>query len=111
MEINVNTIIKDNDPLVRQKSEPVSLPLSEEDKALLMDMLTYVKESKDEKLAEEKNLRPAVGIAAVQVGVLKQMIAVDCEIGYDENDEPIVATYALVNPKIISASAFLKESS
>jgi len=105
MEINVNTIIKDNDPLVREKSEPVSLPLSEEDRALLMDMLTYVIESKDEKLAEEKNLRPAVGIAAVQVGVLKQMIAVDCEIGYDENDEPVKATYALVNPRIISSSA------
>ena len=105
MLINVNTIIKDNDPLVRQKSEPVALPLSQEDKELLMDMLTYVIESKDEELAEAKNLRPAVGIAAVQVGVLKQMIAVDCEIGYDENDEPIMATYALVNPRIISASA------
>ena len=38
MLINVNTIIKDNDPLVRQKSEPVALPLSNEDKELLMDI-------------------------------------------------------------------------
>ena len=76
MKINYDTIIKDINPVVRQKSEPVKLPLSDEDRILLMDMLTYVKDSQDEEKAEAENLRPAVGIAAIQLGVPKKMLAV-----------------------------------
>ena len=53
MLINTETIIKDNNPLIREKSLDVKVPLSKEDKDLLMDMLTYVKESTDEKIAEQ----------------------------------------------------------
>ena len=52
MKINYDTIIKDINPVVRQKSEPVKLPLSDEDRILFMDMLTYVKDSQDEEKAE-----------------------------------------------------------
>ena len=41
-----------------------------------MDMLTYVKESTDEKIAEEKKLQPAVGISAIQVGIKKKLLAI-----------------------------------
>ena len=68
MLINNDTIIKDTDPLIREKSEPVSLPLSKEDETLLRDMLQYVKDSTDEEKAKKFNLRPAVGISAIQVG-------------------------------------------
>ena len=51
MLINNDTIIKDNDPLIREKSELVSLPLSKEDETLLRDMLQYVKDSTDEEKA------------------------------------------------------------
>ena len=63
MLINNDTIIKDDNPLIRERSLDVELPLSKEDESLLMDMLTYVKESTDEEIAKEKNLRPAVGIS------------------------------------------------
>lgn len=107
MIINNDTIIKDDNPLIRQRSEDVVLPLSKEDEALLMDMYNYVNESTIEEIAKEKNLRPAVGISAIQVGVLKKMTAI---ILKDENGE-IVKQYALVNPKIVSSSlekAYLK---
>ena len=38
MIINNETIIKDNNPLIREKSLPVSLPLSKEDEQLLREM-------------------------------------------------------------------------
>jgi len=100
MLINNDTIIKDDNPLIKEKSVDVSLPLSKEDEDLLMDMLTYVKESTDEKLAQEKNLRPAVGISAIQVGVNKKM----CAIAIRKEDNTFECEYALVNPKIVSYS-------
>ncbi|MDO4500023.1 MAG: peptide deformylase [Erysipelotrichaceae bacterium] len=107
MIINNDTIIKDTDELIRQKSVDVPLPLSEEDRQLMIDMFNYVDESTIEEIATEKNLRPAVGISAIQVGVPKKMTAV---IIKDAEGE-VVEEFALVNPKIISSSvekAYLK---
>lgn len=94
MNINMDTIVKDNDAHLRDKSAPVSLPLSEEDKNTLMELLTYVKESTDPQLAETKNLRPAVGIAAIQIGIPKQLLAVVVD-EEDKNGNPIHYEYAL----------------
>lgn len=103
MEINNNTIVKDTDPKIREKSFIVPLPLSQEDRALMEDMLTYVKESTDPEIAEVKNLRPAVGISAIQVGVPKQLTAIVCS-DIDKNDNVVNYEYALVNPRIVSYS-------
>lgn len=106
MKINYDLIVKDDKPVIREKSEKVSLPLSDEDRALANDLLTYVRDSQDDELAEKENLRPAVGIAAVQIGVLKQMIAV---VVGDEEGYPM--EFCLVNPRIVSHSvqnAYLK---
>lgn len=106
MLINNDTIIKDNDPLIRKPSEKVALPLSDEDRALLMNMLQYVRDSIDPIKAQKQNLRPAVGISAVQIGILKQLVAVSIDYGEDGKSE-----YALVNPRIVSHSvqnAYLK---
>ncbi len=100
MLINNDTIIKDDNPLIRQKSLDVELPLSKQDKDLLLDMLKYVDDSTIEELAEKYNLRPAVGISAIQVGVAKKMTAVIIKDG----DGKKIYEYALVNPKIISNS-------
>ena len=100
MLINKDTIIKDNNPLIREKSLDVEVPLSKEDKDLLMDMLKYVKDSTDEKIAEKKNLQPAVGISAIQVGAKKKLLAIVLK---NEKDE-IQYEYALANVKIISSS-------
>jgi peptide deformylase len=100
MLINNETIIKDDNPLIRQKSLDVELPLSKQDKDLLLDMLKYVDDSTIEELAEKYNLRPAVGISAIQVGVKKKMTAIIIKDG----DGKKIYEYALVNPKIISNS-------
>lgn len=99
MKITNEMIVKDNDSRIREKSEKVTLPLSTEDREILMAMLQHVRDSRDPEIAERENLRPAVGIAAAQIGVLKQMIAIVIE-----DDEGNMNEYALVNPKIVSES-------
>ena len=83
---------------MRKRSLDVPLPLSEEDKKLLDDMLDYLKLSQDEKYAKKHGIRAGVGLAAIQVGVLKRMFVV-----YIKNDEEEIA-YQLVNPKIVESS-------
>ena len=56
-EINVNTIIKDDNPIMREKSADVQLPLSQEDRELLASLYTYVDESTDPELAQEKGAK------------------------------------------------------
>ena len=94
MEINRKTIVRDTDPILRSRSAKVALPLSEEDRTLLTAMHQYVKDSQDDEIAQEKDLQSSIGIAAIQVGVPKRMIAV--VVGDDE--------YALANPRIVSRS-------
>lgn len=100
MKINDETIIKDDNPLIREKSADVKLPLTKSDAALLKRMLKYVLDSTDEKKAEKYNLKPAVGISAIQVGIPKKLTAIALKDG--ENN--IVMQYALANPKIVSES-------
>ena len=88
-------IVKDSNPIMRQKSEPVPLPLSEEDRNTLDNMLEYLKLSQDEEYAKKHNIRAGVGIAAIQIGLLKRMFCI-----YYEKEDGIVQ-YQLVNPKIV----------
>ena len=91
-------IVKDNNPIMRKKSLPVDMPLSSKDRELLNDMLDYLKLSQDEEYAKKHNIQSGVGMAAIQVGVLKRMFV----IYYEKEDE--VVQYQLVNPKIIETS-------
>ena len=84
---------------MRKKSEVVELPLSKKDKELLDLMLEHLKRSQDEEYATKHNIRPGVGLAAIQVGVLKRMFVVY----YPTGDDTYVQ-YQLVNPKIIETS-------
>ena len=86
---------------LRKKCEEVSLPLSDEDREILLEMVDYVKYSQDEELANKYNIRPGVGLAANQIGLNKRMIAIYFE------DEDKIHEYALVNPKIVSYSVKL----
>lgn len=99
MKINKKTIVHDDNPILRTKSEPVKLPLSQEDRELLLAMHKYVVDSHDDELCEKENLQPAVGIAAIQLGIPKQM----CAISIPMEDNKTI-DFALVNAKIISNS-------
>lgn len=105
MKINLDSILIDPHPLLRAKAQPVTTPLSKVDQKVIMAMRKYVHDSKNEDLAEKEKLRPAVGLAAPQIGVSKQLIVVEIET-IDEQGEPSLIEYALANPKIIAHSPF-----
>ena len=65
-------IVLDSNPLLREKSVNVTLPLSDEDKKTLDSMIEYLENSQDEEKAIEYDLQPGVGIAAPQIGILKK---------------------------------------
>lgn len=92
-------IVKDNVKTLREKSVPVSLPLSEEDLKIALSMVDYIKKSQDDEYAKKHNIRSGVGLAAPQIGINKRMYAVYYT---DENEK--VVQYALINPRIISSS-------
>lgn len=92
-------IIKEEDNRLREKSQDVELPLKEEDIQLLNDLNEYIVNGYDDKLVEEYQLRPGVGLSAVQIGVLKKIFVI---MAYDE--EGVLHHYGIINPKITSHS-------
>ena len=92
-------IYKDSNPIMRKKSLPVEMPLSKQDKETLDFMLNYLIKSQDEEYAQKHNIRAGVGIAAIQIGLLKRMFCI-----YYQKSETEIIQYQLVNPKIIETS-------
>ena len=97
--ILMKDIVYEGDPRLHEVCKPVELPLSEEDADTLRSLLEYVVNSQDEELVKKYNIRPAVGLAAPQIGVMKRMFAIVCN---DENDKLYILP--LVNPKILEHS-------
>lgn len=92
-------IVKDKVKTLRDKSKPVEMPLSKEDRQTLENMLKYLELSQDEEYCKKHNIRGGVGLAAPQIGVNKRMFAV-----YYPKSETEFVKYGLVNPKIIQNS-------
>ncbi len=95
-------IIREGNPLLKQKCKDVSLPLNEEDLNILKGLYEYVIISSIEQLVEQYKIRPGVGIAAPQVGVLKRMFAINFNDFLDENNKRY--SMAIINPTIIKKS-------
>lgn len=100
--ITTKDLIKDNHPMMREKSLPVPLPLSNEHRQILEAMMEHIVASQDEDLAEQYELRGGVGLAAVQAGHLLQMLVV-----HVHDEDGVLHHYALVNPRIVSHSTML----
>lgn len=98
--MKVFDIVTDKTFLSKECKE-VALPLSKEDKDILIEMVEYLKVSQDDELAKKYDIRPGVGLAANQIGLDKRMIAIYFQ------DEDKTYEYALVNPKIVSYSVKL----
>lgn len=88
-----------NSSLLRKKSIDVTFPLSEEDKTLINDMIMYLRLSQDEEYASKNNIRAGMGLAAVQLGVLKRYFVISYK-----NEDGTFEEYKVINPKIVSHS-------
>lgn len=92
-------ILDEKNKLLRTKSIEVTFPLPSEDKKLINDLITYLKMSQNEEIAEKYDLRAGMGMAFIQVGVPKRIFVIASEI-----DDDTFIEYAIINPKIISTS-------
>ena len=80
-------IVIEPDPILRKKSEPLE-EVNNDLRKLMDEMLETMYEA------------PGIGLAAVQVGILKRLIVIDIS-KEDKKKEPIF----LINPKIIFKSS------
>ncbi|WP_339178471.1 peptide deformylase [Oceanobacillus sp. FSL W7-1293] len=97
--ITMKDIVREGHPSLTKKADKVDVPLSAENKQLLEDMLQFLKNSQDDEIAEKYNLRAGVGLAAPQLGIEKQLIAL-----HFEDSKGKKYSMGLANPKIISHS-------
>ena len=79
-------ILTEPDPILRKKCEPLE-KVDSDTKKLMDDML------------ETMYAAPGIGLAAVQVGILKRLVVIDISKG-EEKKKPIF----LINPQIIHKS-------
>ncbi len=89
-------IIKLPNKVLRKKSVNVPIPLTKEDDLLVQKMMYHVIDS----TKPETHFRPAVGVAAVQYGILKNIFFVHIL----DSDDNVLFSDAIINPKIIAKS-------
>ncbi|MGL5591447.1 MAG: peptide deformylase [Mycoplasmoidaceae bacterium] len=87
-------IIYDDNPLLKTKSEDVVFPLSEIEKETIDKMVAYIDASYESK-EDEYNIKPGIGIAAIQLGLPKRIIYIHFDDSEKENK------FLIANPKII----------
>ena len=92
-------ILDEKDKRLRKKSEEVTFPMTKEDKKNIQDMIEFLTNSQIPELSEKYDLRPGMGLAAVQIGVLKRYLVIVHEVETGKFDN-----YVIVNPKIVSNS-------
>ncbi len=97
--LKTRDILDEKDKRLHQVSKEVTFPISNKDKKIINDMIEYLKNSQIEELAEKYDLRPGMGMAAVQLGILKRYYVV-----VHEYEEGKFKNYILINPRIISNS-------
>jgi len=97
--LKTEDILDEKNKLLRTVSKEVEFPLTEEDKENIKIMVEYLTNSQIEPLAEKYNLRPGMGMSAIQIGVPKRYITI-----VHEYDEGKFETYVVINPKIVTES-------
>ena len=85
-------ILDEKNKLLRQTSKEVTFPMEQDDLVAIDKMIEYLKNSQIEEIAEKYNLRPGMGMAAVQIGILKRFFTV-----VYEKDDGEFDVYVVVN--------------
>ena len=97
--LKMKDILDEKEKILHQKSEDVVFPLTQEDKKTIQDIIELLTNSQIPELAEKYDLRPGMGLAAVQLGIKKRYFVV-----VHEYDEGKFDNYVIINPKIVSTS-------
>lgn len=95
-----SNILDEKDERLRMISDEVTFPLSDEDKNTINDMLEYLTNSQIEKIAKKYDLRPGMGLAAIQLGIPKRYFVVV----HEQEIKETFKNYVIINPRIVSNS-------
>lgn len=99
MEVPNIKILDEKNKLLRKVSKDATFPLTNEDTKLIYDAINYLKASQNDDIAEKNNLRAGMGLAFVQLGVLKRIFVIA-----NKNDDDTFEEHIIINPIIKSAS-------
>ena len=106
--IDMDDIIREGHPTLREVAKEVASPLSDQEIILGEKMLQFLKHSQDPVMAEKMKLRGGVGLAAPQLNISKRIIAVLVPNATDDEGNPPSKAYSLeeimYNPKIVAHS-------
>lgn len=92
-------ILDDKNKILRKISKEVTFPLDQETKDTIDQIIKHLTYSQIEEYEKKYNLRPGMGLAFVQLGILKRIIVI-----VDEYDEGKFDNYIVINPVIVSNS-------
>ncbi len=93
-------ILDEKNKILHTKSKDVIFPMDEKDKKIIDEMIEHLTLSQIPEESEKYNLRPGMGMAAIQLGIAKRYFVVVYE--YEEGK---FENYVIVNPKIVSSSS------
>ena len=102
--LKTKDILDEKDKRLRLVSDEVIFPLGKKDLKAIDDMIEYLTNSQIDEIAEKEDLRPGMGMAAIQLGIKKRYFVIVYEITEEDDIEQKFETYIIVNPKLISHS-------
>ena len=73
--LKTKDILDEKNKLLRTISEEVKFPLTDKDKETIQLMVEYLTNSQIDELATKYNLRPGMGMAAIQLGIKKDILS------------------------------------
>ena len=92
-------ILDEKDKRLRLISKDVTFPIEKKEKELINKAMEELKLSQIEEYSEKYNLRPGMGLSAIQLGIAKRWFVIVEDLG-DEKFK----NYFFANPKIILQS-------
>lgn len=97
--LKTKDILDEKDKRLRLISKEVTFPMEKEDIDNIYKMIEYLTNSQIPEISERENLRPGMGMSAIQLGIPKRYITI-----VHEYEEGLFNEYIVVNPKIVSES-------
>ena len=93
-------ILDEKNKTLRKISKEVTFPIDQKTKDIVDQIIKHLTYSQIPKYEEKYDLRPGMGLAFVQLGILKRIIVIVYE--YEEGK---FDNYVFVNPEIVSNSS------
>lgn len=97
-------ILDEKDKRLRLISKDVVFPFTEEEKKIIKQSQEELRLSQIDEYSKKYDLRPGMGLAAIQLGIQKRWFVLVDDLGEDLDNEVRFKKYFFANPKIISSS-------